>query len=264
MMFAMPHEDRIELLRKLGLSTLQAKVYLALVDLENATASEVSKLSDIARPETYRIINELLERGLVSKIISSPTKFQPIPLKEGASILFESRTIEFYELKTIMQQLIERRFKQKGKVQKERYTFRKLPENSPWFRNNALRFAKYKTFDLLTTSKRFGSRIVFDEEPFRKGARKGIKIRIILDEPKSGYPLSKIIESMNEEENIEIMCLNSVSPVVLIIMDQKEVNLALSPSNRVGPPYLASNHPSFVLMAQHYFEAQWEKAAKMI
>jgi len=260
----MSHHDKIELLENLGLSNVQAKVYLALVNLGDATATEAAKLSKVARPEAYRIINQLSEWGIVSKIISTPTTFQALPLKEATSILFERRTIRYYKLKTKMKELLERDVTGERKVKKERYTFRRLPENSPWLRNNALRFSRYKTFDLLTSARRLGSRIVFDEEPFRKGAKKGTKIRIMLEKPKSDSPLIHVLENMNQEENIEIRFLENVSPVILIIMNQKEASLALKPSGRVGPPYLLSNHPSFVHMAQQYFEAQWEKAAKII
>ena len=41
-------------------------------------------------------------------------------------------------------------------------------------------------------------------------------------------------------------------------MDQKSAALAPLPSNGAGPPYLVSNQPSFVHMAQQYFEKMWE------
>lgn len=256
----MSHQDKIELLENLGLTTLQAKVYLALINLENATANEAAKLSKIARPDAYRIINQLSEWGLVSKILSTPAKFQALPLKEATSILFERRTISYYKLKTKMKKILEKDFTEKRKVKRKEYAFKRLPENSPWFRNNALRFSRYKTFDLLTSARRLGSRIVFDEEPFRKGAKKGTKIRFLLDKPKPGSPLSHVLENLNEYKNLEIRFLKAKSPVILIILDKKQVALALRPSGRVGPPYLLSDHPSYLLMAQQYFEVQWEKA----
>jgi len=260
----MSHQDKRDLLENLGLTTLQAKVYLALINLEDATANEAAKLSKVSRPDAYRIINQLSEWGLISKIISTPTKFQALPLKEAVSMLFERRTIRYYKLKTKIKELVEKDVTEKTKVKKERYTFRRLPENAPWFRNFPQRFSGYKTFDLLTSARRLGSRIVFDEEPFRKGAKKGAKIRIMLDKPKSDSSLFRVIKKMNKEENIEVRLLKTVSPVILIIMDRKEAVLALKPSSRVGPPYLLSDHPSYVHMAKQYFEVQWEKAAKMI
>ena len=257
----MSHQDKIELLENLGLTTLQAKVYLALINLEIGTASEAAKLSKIARPDAYRIIDQLSEWGLVSKILATPAKFQALPLKEATSILFERRTIRYYKLKIEMKKILEKDFTEKGKVKREEYAFQRLPENSPWFRNNALRFSRYKTFDLLTSARRLGSRIVFDEGPFRKGAKKGTKIRFLLDKPKPDSPLSHVLKNLNENKNLEVRFLKTESPVILIIMDKKQVALALRPSGRVGPPYLLSNHPSYLCMAQQYFEVQWEKAS---
>lgn len=256
----MSHQDKTELLENLGLTTLQAKVYLAIISLRDATAQEVANLSKVARPDAYRIINQLSERGLVSKIISTPTKFQALPLKEAISILFERRTIRYYKLKTKIKEIVEKDFTEKRENRQERYTFSRLSENAPWLRNNALQLTRYKTFDLVTSARRLGSRIVFDEEPFRKGAKKGTKIRIMLDKPKPDSPLSHVLKNLNEIKNVEIKLLKTKSPVILIIIDRKEAALALKPSGRVGPPYLLSKHPSYVHIAQQYFDVQWAKA----
>jgi len=254
----------MEVLENLGLTTIQAKVYLALINLEKSTAYEVAQLSKVARSDTYRIINQLSEKGLISKIISTPTKFEALPLKEVVSILFEQRKTSYNKLSTKIKEILEKDFTKKKEVKRDTYTFRIVPENSPWFNNDALRFPRYKTYDLLTSTTRFGSRIVFDRETFAKGAKKGVKIRILLDQPKSNSSLSHFIDKLNKKKNIEIRLSKTVSPVILIIMDNKEVALALKPSGRVGPPYLLSNHPSYVHITQQYFEMQWEKTTDLI
>ena len=256
----MSHQDKTELLKNLGLTTLQAKVYLAIINLGDATAQEIADLSKVARADTYRIINQLSKMGVVSKIISTPTKFQALSLKEAASLLFERHNMRYYKLKTKIKEIVEKDFTEKRKNRQERYTFSRLSENAPWLRNNALRLARYKTFDLMTSARRLGSRIVFDETPFRNASKKGTRIRIMVDKPKSDSPLFHVLKDLNEIKNVEVKLLETESPVIVIIIDGNEAALALKPSGRVGPPYLLSKHPSYVHIARQYFDVQWAKA----
>jgi sugar-specific transcriptional regulator TrmB len=56
-------EQVYQVLIELGLSSLQAKIYCSLIQIQDPTASTVSKLSKVARQEVYRITDELAEVG---------------------------------------------------------------------------------------------------------------------------------------------------------------------------------------------------------
>ncbi len=256
------HEDAIQTLQKLGLTLLQAKVYLALVSLGNATAGDVAKLSQVARQEVYRLTNELEEAGLVSKILTTPTKIKPLPLNEGLSLLLKRRIKKTSTLKVEVKELLLKNTNQRERSGHSHYEFRMIPKKAPWFRNIHIDFEKYQTFDLLTSSKRFLSRMVYDEKLYRKGASRGTKIRIITEKPPRNSPILSIVNALREHSNFEVRYTRAPPQVIIVIMDQREVALALAPSKRVGPPYLLSNHPGFVHMAQHYFDVTWEKAAE--
>ena len=55
----------IQVLMKLGLSFVQAKIYLVLVGLGEADVKTVSLVSSVSRQEVYRVMPQLLEAGLV-------------------------------------------------------------------------------------------------------------------------------------------------------------------------------------------------------
>ena len=257
-------EEEIQILKQLGLTLLQSKVYLTLENLEDATAGEIAKISKVARQEVYRIINELSELGLVSRVLTNPYRFKPLPLKEGVSVLFDQRVMKFYELQTKVRELIEKGINKRTKFVGSNYEFRIIPENAPWFRNNQIRFATYKTFDLLTSVKRFSSRILIDKELFRKGAKEGKKIRIMTEKPQHNSPILPIVKDLEKNPSFGFRYKSTEFPITLIITDQKEVALALEPSERVGPPYLISNHPSYVHMAQKYFDMLWLTAKEIM
>jgi HTH-type transcriptional regulator, sugar sensing transcriptional regulator len=56
----------IEELKEFGLSDKEAKVYLALLELEVATVNEVAKAAEVNRSSTYVVLEGLRKRGLVS------------------------------------------------------------------------------------------------------------------------------------------------------------------------------------------------------
>lgn len=56
----------VEELTRFGLSEKEARVYLALLELEVATANEAAKASGVNRSSTYVVLESLQKRGLVS------------------------------------------------------------------------------------------------------------------------------------------------------------------------------------------------------
>jgi hypothetical protein len=64
----------IENLIDFGLSDKEAKVYLALLELEVATANEVAKKSEINRSSTYVVLDSLKKQGLVNMSLDKIVK----------------------------------------------------------------------------------------------------------------------------------------------------------------------------------------------
>src|SRR5450756_977142 len=88
----------IQILMNLGLTLLQAKVYLTLAELGKAEVTRISNASNVARPDVYRVISTLEKIGLVEKIIATPTMYKATPIKEGVDILLQNKTQEYNEL----------------------------------------------------------------------------------------------------------------------------------------------------------------------
>jgi sugar-specific transcriptional regulator TrmB len=66
-------------LTKLGLSTNESKIYLALLELGHALAGEISKKTQINRTTTYDSLERMIEKGIVAFFIQANRKvFQPI------------------------------------------------------------------------------------------------------------------------------------------------------------------------------------------
>ncbi len=67
-----------EILRKLGFTQYEARVYISLLMRGTATASELSDLSNIPYTRVYDVLNQLEEKGLVAIIPGRPLKFEAL------------------------------------------------------------------------------------------------------------------------------------------------------------------------------------------
>lgn len=63
-----------EKLRRIGFSEAEAKVYLALLQLGQARAGEISKKSQINRTTTYDALERLLDKGLITYFVQTNRK----------------------------------------------------------------------------------------------------------------------------------------------------------------------------------------------
>ncbi|HJX51118.1 hypothetical protein A3K73_04785 [Candidatus Pacearchaeota archaeon RBG_13_36_9] len=64
-----------KLLQKLGLEEKEAKVYLALLPLGEATATLIAEKTNLDRTLIYQLANKLIEKGLVSYIIKNNVRY---------------------------------------------------------------------------------------------------------------------------------------------------------------------------------------------
>lgn len=63
-----------KILEDIGFSKNEAKIYLALIELGNSTASEIARLSKVHRTNVYDSLRGLIKKGVVSYVINNETK----------------------------------------------------------------------------------------------------------------------------------------------------------------------------------------------
>ena len=85
----MDDEAAVEGLARLGLTTYEARVFLALQKLGSASASEVSEVADVPRSQVYGAAERLEERGLVETRQSTPTVYRPVGLEQARTRLLD-------------------------------------------------------------------------------------------------------------------------------------------------------------------------------
>lgn len=82
----------MEVLQEIGLSNTGAKVYLALLELGSALAGEITKKSGVNRTNVYDALERLIEKGLVTYVISANRKvFESVDPERLREILREKQ-----------------------------------------------------------------------------------------------------------------------------------------------------------------------------
>ena len=86
----MIQDEYIQTLTELELTLLQAKAYITLARLGKADVNSISKASNLARTDVYRVMLILERLGLAERIIDKKTVYKATPIKEGILILLEN------------------------------------------------------------------------------------------------------------------------------------------------------------------------------
>ncbi len=87
-------DDVVEQLQAFGLQTYEARCFVALSRVPQATAREISEISDVPRTRVYDAVGTLEDAGLVAVQHTKPQVFRAIGLKEAIETLrrtYESR-----------------------------------------------------------------------------------------------------------------------------------------------------------------------------
>ena len=251
----------------LGLTGVQARIYLALLRTGIASIKEVAKNSGVARPDTYRAIAELHELGLVEKLLTVPTKFKPLPLKDSVGILMLRRTRESIQLNERANRLIDNfEEKKKGAPPIEESLFILVPKGETL----ALKAKKMienaqETVSMVVPRRRMRPFIANNIEIIKNALKRKVIIRTITEE----HTENKSIELLELQKFrlFEIEHVATEPCVVFLLIDNREI--LLMTSAKVGyseSPAVWSNNPGLIELAQGYFELTWTilSEAKMI
>jgi sugar-specific transcriptional regulator TrmB len=260
-------EKAAETLTGLGLTSLQAKVYLALIKEGKSTIKKIAKTSKIARQDLYRISTQLLNLGLVEKLVDTPTKYEAIPVKDVINMLVERRREEtahlmkdsneflrFYEEnKEISPKEEETQFVIINDLQARLKKAKKLISNSEKSINIVTKWAFFLTYTLETI------------EEHITAMNNGAKIKIVTQEPDNIGSLPKNIQKLMKHLNFEMRHISSLPSSIVAIFDRKEVNILLATDKSpIETPLLMTNNTVLVELAQNYFETVWNNTSRQI
>jgi sugar-specific transcriptional regulator TrmB len=258
----LPQKNIIQTLMQLGLTILEAKIYLTLSRYESLATKELSELAKTSRPDTYRILDRLQKRGLIGKIITNPAQFQAIPMETGVAFLLERKQVEHKNLeaksKILLQAIKEKPAPEPPEVVASHFAL--VPQKEPVVKriNDAIDNAK-KSVDIFLSWKRF---LIGITSTFAKSSQKAwereVKFRIIVESPEETADLERARQFCRKSPFCEIRFLPNPPKTVLGIYDQKHFFVILDPKKGLfDSPALWSNNQSLLSVIQDYFEMLW-------
>jgi sugar-specific transcriptional regulator TrmB len=254
-------QDEVQTLRRLGLTSNQARVYLALARSGMSTAKTISIVSKIPREDVYRIMPQLQTLGLVEKEITAPAMFKAIPVEETVLSLVRRRIEETSELQTKAKELL-RNFKQNiaiENVEAEEPQFILISgrEASLQRRRRATNNAQ-RSIVAVTSWKRFPRGLYTYAEEVKKALGRGVEIRFVTEKPGDEDSIPKIMADLMKNPSFKIRYTTAPPAVIVAVYDKKEVYVVTSATADMEEfPALWSNNLSLLTLAQKYFELMW-------
>jgi sugar-specific transcriptional regulator TrmB len=248
--------DLRTLLRRIGLTDSEAKVYLALLEIGPTTKGPLVKKAKIASSKTYEIVNRLADKGLVTvfkrdKIIN----FAAAPPSSIRDYLDEKRQQideEETTFKQILPALLDLRKRTEAEVDAEVY--------------RGWKGIKSVYVDIVETLKRGETNYVFGAGPVetryerffdwfnKRRHEKGIKIKIIFSEDSA----DDIPGTLNHPRYDEIRYLPQPTPSEIIIYSDRTIILVRAEK----PLAIVIRGKEVADSFRSYFEVMWTMAHK--
>ena len=259
MMPMLENDEAVKILMNLGLTCLQAKTYVVLTTLKQADVKKISKISNIARQDIYRIMPTLEKVGLVERMIATPTLYKAISLKEGSMVLFQKRANEQTRLQEKIKLLALNDVKEIGVntfVQDTASQFVVTSERKLFLKKmgEAISGAQ-ESISTLIEPDRWKTMLFYHGQHLKKAMGRGVKVRILteINEEK----LTRNDQEIKKNPLFELKYSSTHLSVTGTIFDCKEVDIHISDT---VVPILWTNNPQVVKLAETYFECVWEKA----
>ena len=256
-------EGYLPFMVELGLTSSEAKVYLAAISLGAATTTEIAAAADKERSNTHHLLQRLEQLGLVSATLDSPTRFRPIELGEAIDHLFSLQSVKFHKMD-------ERRKDMQAHLSSLGMGAGRDVETYSVIKGRARTYLRMiesmsaceKEVSLLlsangvTRLRRFGSFM----QTMKERSRAGVQFRVITEINRNNIEDVRAFGRLAELRHVRSQSTNAsvydskVGSVALVINDNLDED---------APEHVAlwTNGGSFVKMLRDFFDSVWFVAA---
>ena len=257
------NDGLLSLMVELGLTSSEAKVYLAATNLGTATTTEIAVAAAKERSNTYHLLERLERLGLVEATLDSPTRFKPVELGEALDHLFSLESVRFHKLDEKRKSMLASLSSSDLGVARDAETYSVIKGRARTYLRmvESMTACKKEVSFLLSANgvtrlKRFGN---FMQVMKQKSAA-GVQFRVITEITKSNVEDIRAFAKLAEVRHVRNQSTNAsvydskVGSVALVIND----NLDEDVTEHVA---LWTNGGSFVRMLTNFFESVWFVAA---
>lgn len=208
----------LERLENFGLSQKESKVYLASLELGDATASDISIKSNLPRTLVYDLLERLIERGLVSYSIKNNKKyFLAVHPKEFLTILKEKEN----SISSVMIEL-EEMYKKEG-TKRPKVEIYEGVEGMKSVMNDILNSNVKEFFAYGSSRSSYEIIPAFMDDWHKRRIKQRIVMKIIYNNTKQAREKVNSIKSSLKLTNYRFMPIRLESPTATLIYSDKVV-----------------------------------------
>jgi sugar-specific transcriptional regulator TrmB len=260
-------EEDARILTRLGLTTRQAKVYLTLARLGKAKIATISSAAKTDRGNVYRTIARLQELNLVEKVITKPTIFEALPIRDGMAMLIECREKEQAEVEVKVKELLKKHEKGSEVVPaQDESQFALVPEGKLTYRKvTEMWSSNQRTHEIIIYWKDFEHQTNLFLDAWKKLLERGVKFRVIIFfQGKEKLP--KEIEDLKKKySQLQIRSTSKPPKSTISIIDGEQAFISLTPSITPSPaPNLWVKNPVMLAIILEYFRIIWRDSKPLI
>lgn len=255
----------IQTLRKLGLTGLQAKTYLTLINAGEEKVQTISRTANMDRANTYQIINQLQKMGLVERILDSPNLYRAVSLHKGLTILLERKKEQYNETQKETEKLIAANRANQQTFEEKESEFKIIRWGKRTAEKEIIVHCKraQTNIDLFLNIKSFQYGMYALSNYYLEGAKRGVKHRVIVEETNVAA-IKENAEPFLKAPNFQIKYLPNKSTIEFVIVDKKDLHIPLLKDRCPGErPELTLGHPAIIEVFEKYFELIWNQAQEL-
>jgi sugar-specific transcriptional regulator TrmB len=246
-----------------GLTENEAKAYLALLQLRQATARAIAKVSSIPRQEIYRVLNRLEKLELIEVVITKPAQFVAVLPRKAVVELIQNQK-EFFRKKiaqleakkiSLEDELAEIQGKSAGLKLPSPVQF-VLISGRHQVNSKIQAMLKKANSTVLWASPRLEIRraVIYNrDEMLRKCAKRGVKVRILTE-----VDTDNMREIIKLSRFCEIRHVQGIASIMTIV-DDKEIIIgsAVHSGDEEVIHELWTNDAGQIETMKDFFERVW-------
>jgi sugar-specific transcriptional regulator TrmB len=245
-----------EILEQIGLSKNEIKVYFALLELDQSSATPIIKKADIPYSKVYPTLDKLIGKGLVSFVIKNNVKYFQANNPENLIEFIDNKEKQLIEQKKEIQTLIPdlERKRKSAKEKQEALVFESLEGIKAAFNRILDTLEEGEEYQVLTLGKELeeSKLITFFNNYHKKRIERKIKARLI-----ANTSIKKIFLKYHKYKDMKLRYSNAQIPLGIFIYGENVMTFVWGDNPAAFVITSKANAKAY----KDFFEQLW-KAAK--
>jgi sugar-specific transcriptional regulator TrmB len=254
-------DKNVDRLCQLGLTSVEAKTFLILAKAGITKIQNIARMAEMDRANTYQVIKQLQEMGLVEKIVGTPNLYNTVPKEEAISLLVKRKKSEYDRIMEASEILLKEKLDQEtltgdSEIKVSLVHFNEVPN-----KKIILAWESVQRIAELYLEKT----MMVDYVPplWENALNRGVKIQLVTEKSLECSPfMNKGISSLKRNVNFEIRYTSEPVVCSFICLDEKETWFIKNGSNRIGGfggEALLSRYEGLGKLAHAFFKKIWSE-----